>query len=95
MLQHKPGALRNVIPFAELPDAFKRLQTVLLKRPGGNREMVDILALVLQEDETAVLTAVELAIEDSVPSKQHVINILKRLIEPTPPERIPPPEDCN
>jgi hypothetical protein len=35
----------------------------LLKRPGGDREMVEILALVLHHDEQAVLCAVELALE--------------------------------
>jgi transposase len=84
VLQRKPGALRNGAPFAELPDAFRRLQTILLKRPGGDREMVEVLALVLQHDEQAVITAVEMALESGAPSKQHVINVLKRLIEPAP-----------
>ena len=35
----------------------------MLKTPGGDREMVEILALVLQHDEQAVLAAVELALE--------------------------------
>jgi hypothetical protein len=60
-----PGALRNGAPFAELPTAFKRLQSVLLKRPGGDREMVEILALVLHHDEQAVLRAVELALDSA------------------------------
>ena len=46
-----------------MPEAFRRLQAQLLRRPGGDREMVDILALVLQHDEGAVLCAVELALE--------------------------------
>lgn len=58
----KPGALRNGAPFLELPPAFKRLQATLLKQPGGDREMVEVLALVLHHDEQAVLAAVELAI---------------------------------
>jgi transposase len=91
VLQRKPGALRNGSPFTELPDAFKRLQTILLKRLGGDREMVEILALVLQHDETEVLTAVELALESGAPSKQHVLNLLKRLVEPAPPAPIDTP----
>lgn len=43
--------------------------------------MVDILALVLQHDEQAVLTAVELALSDGVATKTHVLNILHRLID--------------
>ena len=44
VIQRKPGALRNGAPFAELPEAFRKLQAQLLRRPGGEREMVDILA---------------------------------------------------
>ena len=67
-------ALRNGAPFAELPEAFRRLQQHLLKHPGGDREMVEILALVLQHDQEAVLCAVELALEAGVPTKTHVLN---------------------
>jgi hypothetical protein len=84
VLQRKPGALRNGAPFVELPEAFKRLQGHLLKRPGGDREMVEILALVLQHDEDAVLCAVELALESSVPTKTHILNLLHRLVDGKP-----------
>jgi transposase len=84
VIQRKPGALRNGAPFAELPVAFRQLQSNLLKRPGGDREMVDILALVLQHDEQAVLAAVELALEDGVPTKTHILNVLHRLIDGKP-----------
>ena len=92
VLQRKPGALRNGAPFAELPEGFKRMQTVLLKRPGGDREMVEILALVLHHDEQAVLAAVELALESGAPSKLHVLNMLSRLIETAPPAPVSAPE---
>jgi hypothetical protein len=93
VIQRKPGALRNGAPFAELPEAFRRLQQHLLKHPGGDKEMVEILALVLQHDEEAVLCAVELALEAGVPSKTHVLNLLHRLIDESPagtPEVAPP-----
>ena len=51
VVQRKPSVLCNAAPSAELPDAFR----YLLKKPSGDREMVDILALVLQHDEQAVL----------------------------------------
>jgi transposase len=92
VLQRKPGALRNGAPFATLPEGFKQLQTILLRRPGGDREMVEILALVLHHDEQAVLTAVELALESGAPSKQHVLNLLGRLIETAPPAPIDAPQ---
>ncbi len=84
VVQRKPGALRNGAPFAELPDAFKVLQQYLLKKPGGDREMVDILALVLQHDEEAVLSAVEMALTSGVPTKTHVLNLLHRLVDGKP-----------
>ena len=84
VLQRKPGALRNGAPFAEWPEAFGQLQSHLLKRPGGDREMVDILALVLQHDEQTVLAAVELALEDGAPAKTHILNVLHRLIDGKP-----------
>ncbi|HTG05932.1 MAG TPA: IS21 family transposase [Bradyrhizobium sp.] len=85
VVQRKPGALRNGAPFADLPEGFRRLQAILLKRPGGDREMVEILALVLHHDEQAVLTAVELALESGVASKPHVLNLLARLLGESPP----------
>jgi transposase len=81
VLQRKPGALRNGAPFVDLPDAFKQLQHHLLKRLGGDREMVEILALVLQHDEQAVLCAVEMALSSGVPTKTHVLNLLHRLVD--------------
>jgi hypothetical protein len=84
VIQRKPGALRNGAPFAELPEAFRSLQQRLLRTPGGDREMVEILALVLQHDEQAVLTAVELALEAGAPSKTHILNLLHRLVDEKP-----------
>jgi hypothetical protein len=81
VIQRKPGALRNGAPFAELPSAFRQLQDQMLRRPGGDREMVDILALVLQHDEQVVLHAVELALGAGVATKTHVLNLLHRLID--------------
>ena len=93
VIQRKPGALRNGAPFVELPSAFRALQQRLLKTPGGDREMVDILALVLQHDEQAVHSAVELALEAGAPTKTHILNLLHRLVDGkptnTPPIRAP------
>jgi hypothetical protein len=84
VIQRKPGALRNGAPFADLPDAFRHLQGHLLKRPGGDREMVEILALVLQHDEQAVLCAVEMALDAGIATKTHILNLLHRLIDGKP-----------
>jgi len=84
VVQRKPGALRNGAPFLELPADFRRLQQHLLRTPGGDREMVEILALVLQHDEDAVLTAVSMALEAGVATKTHILNLLHRLVDGKP-----------
>lgn len=91
VLQRNPGALRNGAPFNELPESFKRLQRTLLKRPGGDREMVDILALILLHDEQLVEQAVTLALQAGQASKQHVLNCLHRLQDKPKPEPLHPP----
>ena len=52
----------------------------MLRRPGDDREMIDILALVLHHDEQAVLAAVGMALAEGVATKPHVLNLLHRLI---------------
>ena len=81
VVQRKPGALRNGAPFTEMPAAFRTVQDLMLRRPGGDREMVDILSLVLQHDEQAVLCAVEMALEAGMPTKTHILNLLHRLVD--------------
>src|SRR3546814_15108131 len=81
VVQRKPGALRNGAPFLELPEDFQRLQRHLLRNPGGDREMVEILALVLHHDEEAVLTAVAMALDAGVPTKTHILNLLHRRLD--------------
>jgi hypothetical protein len=93
VVQRKPGALRNGAPFMELPDVFKQLQSKLIKRPGGDREMVNIPSLVLLHDECLVEQAVGLALKIENPSTQHVINCLSRILDaPKPKTRSAPPK---
>ncbi len=92
VVQRKPGALRNGAPFVELPKSFRRLQQILLKRDGGDREMADILALVLHHDEHLVEQAVREAIDSDIISKTHILNRLSRLLDaPAPATLTPPP----
>jgi transposase len=91
VVQRKPGALRNGAPFADLPECFKQLQARLLKRLGGDREMVDILALVLLHDEQLVEQAIREALEIGQVSKQHVLNCLNRLQNKAQPPTIHTP----
>lgn len=88
-----PSALRNGAPFVEMPEAFCQLQDKLLRKPGGDREMVEILSLVMHHDEQVVLCAVDMALQAGVPTKTHVLNLLHRLVDGTPtdqPDVTPP-----
>ena len=63
----------------------------MLGRAGGDREMADILALVLLHDEQLVEKAVTLALEAGQASKQHVLNCLHRLQDGPEPRPLHPP----
>jgi transposase len=89
VLQRKPGALRNGAPFVALPTAFLQLQAILGKRSGGDREMVEILSLVLYHDQALILQAVEQALATGVASKQHIMHLLGCLISQI--NQAPPP----
>jgi hypothetical protein len=80
----KPGALRNGAPFATMPEPLARLQQGLLRHPGGDRVMAQVLAAVPVHGLEAVLVAVELALESGRPSGEHVLNVLARLKSPAP-----------
>jgi hypothetical protein len=63
LLQSKPGALRNGAPFADMPEPLQQLRRALLRDPGGDRVMAQVLAIVPTAGLDAVLVAVELALE--------------------------------
>jgi transposase len=90
LVQRKPGALRNGAPFLDLPEQLQRLRKSLLRHPGGDRTMAQVLASVPQAGLDAVLVAVELVLEGSTPngtvSVEHVRNVLARLNTPPRPE---------
>lgn len=83
LLQRKPGALRNGAPFADMPETLQVLRRALLREPGGDRAMAQVLALVPQVGLDDVIVAVELALESAPPSGrvsiEHVQNVLARL----------------
>jgi transposase len=62
-----PERFATAHPSPSCRPASASLQSVLLKRSGGDREMVEILALVLQHDEQAVLAAVETGVRSRCP----------------------------
>lgn len=88
LVQRKPGALRNGAPFADMPEALRRLQRALLKREGGDRVMAQVLAAVPEAGLDAVLVAAELVLESGAVSAEHVLNVLGRLKPVAQPELV-------
>jgi hypothetical protein len=88
LVQRKPGVLRNGAPFADMPAALLRLQAGLMRRPGGDRVMAQVLAAVPTAGLDAVLVAVELVLETGAVSAEHVINVLGRLNAVALPEAV-------
>ena len=85
LIERKPGALRNGAPFAGLPVPLMQLKLGLMRHPGGDRVMAQVLAAVPSAGLEALLVAVELVIETGVLSAEHVLNVLARLnASPTP-----------
>ncbi len=79
LIARKPGALRNGAPFHTMPAPLQTLQGILLRNPGGDRVMAQVLAAVPEHGLDAVLVAVEMALESGRPSGDHVLNVLARL----------------
>lgn len=79
LIDRKPGALRNGAPFAEMPEPLQRLRQALIRRPGGDRMMADVLACVPVHGLEAVEVACELILESANTSAEHVVNVLSRL----------------
>ncbi len=94
ILARKPGALRNGAPFKgwELPGALGRMRVRLSGRDDGDRQIVRILAAVLEDGLEAVDAACAEALAAGVCSADVVLNILARQREPAPPADIPTPE---
>ena len=88
LVAHKPGALRNGAPFADLPDALQRLRHALLRHEGGDKVMARVLMAVPTHGLDAVLVAIDLVLESGRPSAEHVLNVLARLRDGPPPETV-------
>jgi transposase len=80
-LATKPGALRNGAPFKDwpLPAPILELRERLLKKPGGDRQFVNVLNAIRADGLEAVAVACELALDAGMPSADYVLNALNRL----------------
>jgi DNA replication protein DnaC len=88
LVQRKPGVLRNGAPFADMPAPLLALRQALLRRPGGDRVMAQVLAAVPTAGLDAVLVAAELVLETGAVSAEHVLNVLGRLNASPPPDQV-------
>ena len=79
LIERKPGALRNGAPFKTMPEPLQELQRQLLKNPGGDRVMAQVLSAVPLHGLQPVLAAIELALQAGRLSGEHVLNTLAHL----------------
>lgn len=94
VLARKPGALRNGAPFKDwvLPAAMEKIRRKLTGSTDGDRQMVKILAAVLEDGLSAVEAACAEALEHGVHSADVILNILARHRDPGPPLTILTPD---
>ena len=94
VLARKPGALRNGAPFKDwvLPPGLEQIRRKLAGSADGDRQMVQILTVVLSDGLPAVEAACQEALRDGVHSADVVLNILSRQREPAPPVTIMTPD---
>jgi hypothetical protein len=84
VLARKPGALRNGWV---LPSAMEKIRRKLAGSADGDRQMVKILAAVIDDGMPAVEAACAEALEQGVHSADVILNILARRRDPGPPQR--------
>ena len=94
VLARKPGALRNGAPFKDwvLPAAMERIRRKLSGSADGDRQMVKVLAAVLEDGLPTVEAACAEALCQGVHSADVILNILARRRDPGPPLTILTPD---
>jgi transposase len=88
LIERKPGALRNGAPFKTMPEPLQELQRQLLKNPGGDRVMAQVLSAVPLHGLDAVLAAIALALQAGRISAEHVLNVLGHLKDGARPAQV-------
>jgi len=83
----KESLARCGAPFAHLPEPLQRLRHAVLRIPGGDRAMAQVLAIVPSAGLDSVLVAVELALESAPPSAR--VSVEHELNVAGPAERVP------
>ncbi len=94
VLQRKPGALRNGVPFRDwdLPPAMTRIWTRLWGTSDGDRQLANILFAAYEHDIDVVEAACAEALKSGLRQADAILNIVSRRTNPPPPKVIEPPE---
>jgi hypothetical protein len=90
ILERKPGALRNGVPFQEwnLPLAIQQVRDRILKQPKGDRAFVELLLMARDAGLEALQVACELVLDGNVVTASVVMNEMRRLIAPSQPSML-------
>jgi len=94
ILERKPGALRNGVPFREwdLPVAIQQVRDRILKQPRGDRAFVELLLMAREVGLETLQVACELVLEGHVVTAAVVLNEMRRLLAPAQPARLAVPD---
>jgi hypothetical protein len=107
ILERKPGALRNGLPFKDwvLPESLLKVKEHLMSKDGGDKEVVNILVTLKEYSIESVDVACDIALKDGVINSQYICNCLTRLnceessevieVESHLDIKEPPAADCN
>lgn len=84
ILERKPGALRNGVPFREweLPIAIQLVRDRILKQPKGDRGFVELLLMARDVGLEPLQVACELVLDGNVVTAAVVLNEMRRLLAP-------------
>jgi hypothetical protein len=94
LLERKPGALRNGVPFREwdLPTAIRLVRDRILKQPKGDRAFVELLLMARAFGLEPLQVACELVLDGNVVTASVVMNEMRRLVAPEPPAMLNVPD---
>jgi len=87
ILERKPGALRNGMPFREwdLPPSIQLVRDRILKQPKGDRAFVELLLMAREFGLEPLQVACELVLDGTVVTASVVMNEMRRLTAPMQP----------
>ncbi|MDX5934101.1 IS21 family transposase [Acidithiobacillus thiooxidans] len=92
VLERKPGALRNGLPFQKLPRAITLVQEHLQAKAGGDKAFVEVLLAARDHGMGILETACAMALEQKTVTVTVILNLVHRLAHPLPPPPQQTPE---